>query len=114
MQPNIPQRLKWDDRYGREILTKTFALNAAATEASPDLVVWPETAIPYYIDEHRPFHLSEMGTLPPGKQYYLVGLLDSSTNRDGEPRFYNAAALFDSTGTMWQRYKKMYLVPVSE
>lgn len=114
VQPSIPQVLKWDDRYGREILNKTFSLNAAATQRSAELVVWPETAIPYYIDERREFHLTDMGQLPHGRENYLVGLLDSSTSSDGEPRFYNAAAQFDSTGTMLQRYKKIYLVPVSE
>jgi len=46
VQPNVPERIKWDDHYGREILAKTFALNASATKESTDLVVWPETAVP--------------------------------------------------------------------
>ena len=46
LQPNVPERIKWDDHYGREILAKTFALNASATKESTDLVVWPETAVP--------------------------------------------------------------------
>jgi apolipoprotein N-acyltransferase len=114
LQPNIPQRIKWDDRYGREILKKTFALNEAATQNSTDLVVWPETAVPYYIDESRPFRLTDMGQLPHTNADFLVGLLDSSRGSGGEPRFYNAAALFNSNGDKLQRYKKIYLVPGSE
>jgi apolipoprotein N-acyltransferase len=114
IQPNIPQRIKWDDHYGREILKKTFALNAAATQDSTDLVVWPETAIPYYIDESHTFSLDEMGQLPPAKARFLAGLLDTSTDSEGTTRFYNAAAMFDSRGTMLQRYKKIYLVPATE
>jgi apolipoprotein N-acyltransferase len=114
IQPNIPQRIKWDDRYGREILAKTFVLNAAATHDSTDLVVWPETAVPYYIDESRPFYLTEMGQLPHANAYFLVGLLDSSKGGGEEPRFYNTAVLFDANGKMLQRYKKIYLVPGSE
>lgn len=53
VQPNIPQRIKWDDRYSRQVLKKIFALNATAMQSSADLVVWPETAIPYYVDENR-------------------------------------------------------------
>lgn len=113
-QPNIPQRIKWDDRYSRQILKKIFALNATATQSSTDLVVWPETAIPYYIDENRPFNLAEMGDLPHGNARILTGLLDSSNDSRGETRFYNAAALFDSRGAMLERYKKIYLVPGSE
>jgi apolipoprotein N-acyltransferase len=114
IQPNIPQRIKWDDHYGREILKKTFALNAAATQDSTDLVVWPETAIPYYIDESRAFALTEMGQLPSTKARILVGLLDTSRDNNGETHFYNAAALFNSHGVLLQQYKKIYLVPATE
>jgi apolipoprotein N-acyltransferase len=114
IQPNIPQRIKWDDHFGREILKKTFALNAAATQDSTDLVVWPETAIPYYIDESRPFSLGEMGQLLPEKAHILAGLLFAGKHGDYNVRFYNAAALFDSQGAMLQQYKKIYLVPATE
>jgi apolipoprotein N-acyltransferase len=114
IQPNIPQRIRWDDHYGREILAKTFALNANATKGSTDLVVWPETAVPYYIDEGGPFSLTEMGSLSPAKARLLVGLLDTVTDRSGNQRFYNAAAMFDAHGLMLQRYKKIYLVPATE
>lgn len=114
IQPNVPQRIKWDDRYGREILRRTFALNTAATRDSTDLVVWPETAIPYYIDERRSFALSEMGTLPPLKARVLTGLLYASRDENGDTHFYNAAAMFDSSGVLLQRYKKIYLVPATE
>lgn len=114
VQPNIPQRIKWDDRYSRQVLEKIFALNATAMQSSADLVVWPETAIPYYVNENRPFDLTEMGELPKGKAHILTGLLDSATDSRGQTLFYNAAALFDSRGTMLERYKKTYLVPGSE
>src|SRR5215472_11879286 len=114
IQPNIPQRIKWDDHYGREILAKTFALNATATKNSTDLVVWPETAIPYYIDENRPFSLAEMGQLPPGSERILTGLLYAAKDASGDVHFYNAAAMFDAQGTLLQRYKKIYLVPATE
>jgi apolipoprotein N-acyltransferase len=114
IQPNVPQHIKWDDHYGREILRKTFALNAAATRDSTDLVVWPETAIPYYVDERRSFSLSEMGTLPPMKARILTGLLYTSREDNGETHFYNAAAMVDSSGAVLERYKKIYLVPATE
>jgi apolipoprotein N-acyltransferase len=114
VQPNVPERIKWDDHYGREILAKTFALNASATKGSTDLVVWPETAVPYYIDEDHPFSLAEMGQLPPGSARVLTGLLYAAKDTDGAVHFYNAAAMFDSRGVMLQRYKKIYLVPATE
>jgi apolipoprotein N-acyltransferase len=114
IQPNVPQRLKWDAAYSREILKKLFAMQAAALRTNPRLVVWPETAIPFYIDERRPFSLTEMGTLPPNNSYILTGILNVGHSADGLAHFYNSAALFDPPGTMLQRYKKIYLVPGSE
>jgi apolipoprotein N-acyltransferase len=114
IQPNVPQKIKWDDRYARQILNHVFTMNAAATTNSTNLVVWPETAIPYYIDEGKGFHLTEMGSLPQGNTYVLTGLLTSSRDRRGQVHYFNAAALFNSHGERLGLYKKMYLVPGSE
>jgi apolipoprotein N-acyltransferase len=114
IQPNIAQKIKWDEHYSRQILDHVFTMNAAATRPSTDLVVWPETAIPYYIDEHRPFHLTEMGKLPGGKTSVVTGLLLSSRDPQGNMHYFNAAALFDPQGEMQGVYKKTYLVPGSE
>jgi integrase/recombinase XerD len=73
IQPNIPQKIKWDDHYARQILDHMFTLNAAAATNSTNLVVWPETAIPYHIDESKGFQLMQMGTLPQGNTYVLTG-----------------------------------------
>jgi apolipoprotein N-acyltransferase len=114
IQPNIPQRIKWDEHYSREILDHVFTMNIVATTSSPDLVVWPETAIPYYIDEQRPFQLTEMGPLPPGHGRVLTGLLTSSHDTAGRVHYFNAAGLFDEHGEMLGLYKKIFLVPGAE
>jgi apolipoprotein N-acyltransferase len=114
LQPNIPQKIKWDERYSREILKKIFAMNQQASRNSSDLVIWPETAIPYYIDETQPFNLTEMGELPPGNTHILTGILDHFRDSYGRAHYYNAAFLFDSRGVMLAKYKKIILVPGSE
>jgi apolipoprotein N-acyltransferase len=114
LQPNVPQRVKWDERYSHQILDKLFAMNAAATQPSPDLVVWPESAIPYYVDEGRPFNLTEMGKLPDGNTDVLTGMLTSLRDAEGQVHYFNAASLFNSHGQPLGRYKKIYLVPGSE
>lgn len=114
LQPNVAQKIKWDEHYGRQILDHVFAMNAAATKPSTDLVIWPETAIPYYINEQRPFHLTEMGQLPQGKAYIVSGLLTSSRDAQGQIHYFNSASLFNSQGDMLGLYKKIYLVPGSE
>jgi apolipoprotein N-acyltransferase len=114
LQPNVPQRIKWDEQYSHQILDQLFAMNAAATKPSTDLVVWPESAIPYYVDEGRPFNLTEMGKLADGNANVLTGMLTSSRDSDGRVHYFNAASLFDSHGRPLGLYKKIYLVPGSE
>ncbi|PYX85815.1 MAG: apolipoprotein N-acyltransferase [Acidobacteria bacterium] len=114
LQPNVPQRIKWDERYSHQILDQLFAMNAAATKPSTDLVVWPESAIPYYVDEGRAFNLTEMGKLPDGNAHILTGMLTSSRDTEGRVHYFNAASLFNSHGQPIGRYQKIYLVPGSE
>ncbi|HEY8132692.1 MAG TPA: apolipoprotein N-acyltransferase, partial [Thermoanaerobaculia bacterium] len=114
IQPNVPQRLKWDAAYSLQIVKKLFAMQQRALQTHPALVVWPETAIPFYIDERRPFALTEMGELPPNNSYILTGTLNVGYSAGGLAHFYNTAALFDLHGETLGRYKKIYLVPGSE
>src|SRR5215472_5979544 len=86
-------------------------MNIIAARPSTDLVVWPEAAIPYYIDEGRQFHLTEMGPLPPQHERILAGLLTSSRDASGKVHYFNAAVLFNQTGEMLGLYKQVLLVP---
>jgi apolipoprotein N-acyltransferase len=111
LQPNVPQRLKWEPAYSREIVKRLFSMHGKALGANPRLVVWPETAIPFYIDERRPLRLTEMGDLSRNSAYILTGLLNVGYTADRLPHFYNSAALFAPAGDMLGHYKKIYLVP---
>ena len=114
IQPNVPQRLKWDAAYSLQIVKKLFAMQQRALQTHPNLVVWPETAIPFYIDERRPFALTEMDKLPAQNSYIVTGTLNVGYSDGGLAHFYNTAVLFDPRGEMLGRYKKIYLVPGSE
>jgi apolipoprotein N-acyltransferase len=114
IQPNVPQRLKWDAAYSLQIVKKLFAMQQRALQTHPALVVWPETAIPFYIDERRAFALTEMGDLAARNSYILTGTLSVGYSDGDLAHFYNSAALFDPRGAMLERYRKIYLVPGSE
>ena len=114
IQPNIPQRIKWEPAYSLQIVNNLFAMQQRALLTHPALVVWPETAIPFYVDENRSFTLTEMGALPHNNSYIVTGTLNVGYSADGLSHFYNSAALFDPGGALLERYKKIYLVPGSE
>ena len=51
IQGNIPQGEKWDPRYRDSIIEKYQALTQEALKDNPMLVVWPETALPGYLED---------------------------------------------------------------
>ncbi|MFH1791765.1 MAG: apolipoprotein N-acyltransferase, partial [Candidatus Omnitrophota bacterium] len=46
VQGNVPQDIKWDTSYRDMILDKYEELTLAACGQDPDIVIWPETAVP--------------------------------------------------------------------
>ena len=52
VQGNIDQNLKWDEESQKSILQTYIDLSRTAVrEESADLVVWPETAMPFYFQD---------------------------------------------------------------
>lgn len=112
VQGNIPQDQKWDDSFREKIWRVYERVSRRAAEGRPALVVWPETAVPYYLDRQevrsRLARLArETGT----------SLLVGAPAREWKGEFrrpYNVAALFDARGEMLTRHKKLHLVPFGE
>ena len=48
VQGNIDQTVKWDPAFQISTIEKYIALSKSAKPSSPDLIVWPETAAPFY------------------------------------------------------------------
>ncbi|MCX5715854.1 MAG: apolipoprotein N-acyltransferase [Candidatus Omnitrophica bacterium] len=51
LQGSIPQHQKWDKKFKESILARYSTLTKEAANDKPDLIIWPETAIPGVIDE---------------------------------------------------------------
>jgi len=107
-QGNIPQSEKWNEDY-REGIWKTYealALRAGAT--GPDLVIWPETSVPDYLDE--PGALERLRRLA---FTIRTSLLTGVAVRQ-DSGVTNSAVLFGPSGDWLGRYDKIHLVPFGE
>ncbi|NTW50743.1 MAG: apolipoprotein N-acyltransferase [Chlorobiales bacterium] len=50
VQPNIDPFAKWETMTRRDILEKNIGMSDSVVQSSkPDMILWPETAIPYFI-----------------------------------------------------------------
>ena len=109
VQPNTPQDIKWDADLARSLFDRLLTMTATpATGEKPDLVIWPETAVPYLLDD-SPRIAEEIGAAGGGATV-AVGIQRS----DGALRYYNALAVIDPAGQVTEIYDKFHLVPFGE
>jgi len=115
VQPNAPQAEKWLPEKRWLFVQRMLEFTAAPAPASgaqgetgrPDLVIWPETAIPTlqnYIDDLRPALLEATG----GAEL-LYGI-----QRQENGRYMNSAVVMSGEGEALDIYDKMHLVPFGE
>lgn len=105
VQPNATQELKWNPDYAPVFFDRQVAFSAA--EPRPDLIVWPEVAIPTLLN-HAGEALAVVAQAAQGTPVAL-GIL----RRDGQ-RQYNSLALMDGQGQLAAIYDKHHLVPFGE
>lgn len=105
VQPNAPQHQKWDPDWYPVFQERQIRSTAAGTP--PDLVVWPESALPYWLDEARPV-LERIASAARGAPVLL------GANRADGPRIYNSLAMIGAGGQVEATYDKHHLVPFGE
>ena len=112
IQGNIPQSKKWDYGFRREILDKYEALTRKAAREKPDLIIWPETSVPAFIEFDKAVSERMSGLARSVQAPILVGA--PSAEAKAENVFYNSAVLFGADGKLTGRYDKLHLVPFGE
>lgn len=113
MQGNIDQSVKWDRNYQFQTLNIYRDLTLAASKNRPDLMVWPETAAPFFfqnVDEKHRF----ITNLARETDAHLLFGSPSYTNNGNMQFFQNSAYLVDPKGIIVGRYDKVHLVPYGE
>ena len=111
VQPNADQTLKWDPFWAPQFYDRLTALSAlpldpALGDGRPDLVVWPETAVPFLLNEAGPALddiAAQSGTTT------LVGI-----QRAEGSAWFNSLAEFTPDARIGAVYDKFHLVPFGE
>ncbi len=107
VQPNAPQHQKWDPVFRDIFLERALDATAATATRRPDLIIWPETAVPEVFVPNSDL-LRQIADKADGVPTVL-GMI-----RFDGPRLYNSAVLSDAKGTVSQIYDKVHLVPFGE
>jgi apolipoprotein N-acyltransferase len=113
IQPNIDLEQKWDRDSWKQNLNILISMTDSILITRPDLVIWPETAVPYYlIDEKEDLALIEKHVAY-NKYHLLTGTIDFSFS-DHQRMKHNAAYFFVPGDSIPLIYHKLLLVPGEE
>ena len=113
IQGNIDQARKWDPAFQAATVDKYLRLSLKALGGFPDLVVWPETATPFYLHESSALAEQVVRFVRGANVPFLVGS-PFYRERGGKIDYFNSAYLLSADGDVVGRYDKVHLVPFGE
>ena len=105
VQGNVPLSQKWGEDGARSLLEMYSSLSMAETDR--DLIVWPEAALPLFIDQLPPEFVDSWTQHPAD---FATGILERRTE-DGVSRVYNSVLVVSDQRSV---YRKQHLVPFGE
>ncbi len=114
IQAAIPQDKKWDPAFQLKTIKTYYRLSLEAAKASPDLIVWPETATPFYFQDRSPLRKDVLSIAKRLDTALLFGSPAYRFDTAGNPEYLNSAYLLGRDGTVAGRYDKRHLVPFGE
>ncbi len=109
IQGNISQELKWNKSSRDFIIDRYFGISNEALKDKPDLIIWPEAALPVVLEEEPHYYEMVKDFVKEAKAPLLFGAV---TLRDNI--YYNSALLISGEGRLLARYDKLHLVPFGE
>lgn len=115
IQPSIDQTEKWDAQVRPRIFRTLLDLSAlppAEGMDAPELIIWPETSVPFILSE-QPEALAALADLIGEQQTLMAGAVRIEGER-ADIRYYNAIIAINGAGEITDAADKLWLVPFGE
>jgi apolipoprotein N-acyltransferase len=113
LQGNIQQDVKWDPAFREKTFENYRYLSLQAAGSGADLIVWPETATPFYYQD-SPHYRSRLMKLARETGRPLVFGSPAYVAAPGGINLRNRVYMIDGTGKEAGWYDKLQLVPFGE
>jgi apolipoprotein N-acyltransferase len=113
VQGNIDQSIKWDESFQKETLKIYERLSSKVSEGKPDLIIWPETATPFFFQEASEYQPLILDIPERTKAFVLFGSPSYKIEK-GKVNHYNSAYLASPAKELVGMYDKIHLVPFGE
>lgn len=112
VQANIAQHHKWDPALRQRWFERHLELSRQPAGAPPDVVVWPESSVPYPLEAMAEVRSLIAGVVGPHGHVVLGSdFYDPSVD---PPVLHNSVYALAGTGAIQARYDKVDLVPFGE
>ncbi len=109
VQPSVPQSLKWNPSRAAEHIDRLITLSKSAGFQDVNLVVWPETAVPFNL-WRDPNLLRIVASVVPAGGYLVTGAPRYTPEGEG----FNALHVIAEDASIKKTYDKVHLVPFGE
>lgn len=114
IQGNIDQSIKWSPEFQQSTIDIYSSLSRQAiSKAKADLVVWPESAAPFFFQEDSPASRQIVSLARELDTWMLFGS-PATEQREKRTVYLNSAFLLDKSGKTVGRTDKIHLVPFGE
>jgi apolipoprotein N-acyltransferase len=118
IQPSIPQTLIWNPDESTNRFQRLLDLSEQAMESKPQLVIWPEAAVPNLL-RYDPWVQGAVTNLAiRHRVWMIIGSDDAQPSAHpsapDDADYFNASFLIDPTGRLRARYCKQRLVVFGE
>jgi apolipoprotein N-acyltransferase len=113
VQGNIDQDMKWNPLFQSQTIDIYRSLSRQAGPVGGGLIVWPETAAPFYFQQRNAMQEAVVDVARKSGSALLFGS-PSYEGENGRIAYMNSAFLLKPDGTVSGRYDKVHLVPYGE
>ena len=110
VQPNVNPNTKWQNK--KEIIAFMDSLHQESIKFKPDLIVFPETALPSYLVRDSKTRGALQSTVNSSDIPLLTGTIHTSFENNS--RYYYNSSMFIIPQKKYELYSKIHLVPFAE
>lgn len=113
VQPNIPQRIKWQRDLRDKHLETYLKLSSQPSDPVPTHIIWPETAVPFIVSSDSVRRQAMASVIPPNG-LLLTGSIRRSAAGARPFQIWNSFHAIDPAAKIVATHDKFHLVPFGE
>jgi apolipoprotein N-acyltransferase len=114
IQGNISQQMKWDSAFKVATIDRYIALSRKAAGSKPHLIVWPETAMPFYFGYDAPLTSRVLKGIRLTAADYIISS-PGFVRKEDHVEYRNRAFMLEAgRRNIADTYDKAHLVPFGE